>query len=84
MTADEREIAIAFNRVTFLPATWDKSFAHTWANQAQSEIRNNFSYDLTERQSEWIYRLLYKYRKQIPDVYEKYKDHPYCKIKPKA
>ena len=79
MTEAEIEIAKSFDRVTFPPATWDKRFARQWCNQATSGP----GYDLTEKQSEWIYRLLYKYRKQIPDVYNKYKDHPLCAPKKK-
>ena len=78
MTAAEIEIAIAFNRVTFLPATWDKRFPKQWSNQAGHEKATGQTYTLTDSQSEWLYRLLYKYRRQIPDVYEKYKDHPQC------
>ena len=74
MTTAEIEISISFNRVTFLPGSWDKRYARQWANQAES----NPAYELTDKQSEWIYRLLYKYRRQLPDIYEKYKDHPLC------
>ena len=74
MTAAEIEIALAFDRVKFLPASWDKSFARQWSNQA----RGNPKFQLTDKQAEWLYRLLYKYRRQIPDVYEKYQNHPCC------
>jgi len=34
--------------------------------------------ELTDAQNEWLYRILFTYRKQIPDVYEKYRDNPLC------
>jgi hypothetical protein len=27
--------------------------------------------ELSEKQNEWMYRLLYKYRKQLPNTYER-------------
>lgn len=75
MTSDEIKIALAFNSVTFLPGSFDKRLANSMSGIAQYSPDKN----ITERQSEWMYRLLYKYRKQIPQVYEKYKDHEHCK-----
>ncbi|MEQ1888340.1 MAG: hypothetical protein ABL951_04060 [Alphaproteobacteria bacterium] len=34
--------------------------------------------ELTAKQDEWMYRLLYKYRRQIPHTFVKYKEHPHC------
>lgn len=78
MTREECEIAINLYRdVTFLPATWDKSFTRDMAAIATRTPTK----EITEKQSEWLYRLLYKYRRQVPQVYKKYADHPNCKKK---
>ena len=75
MKTEEIEIAKSFNSVTFLPGSFDKRLAQNMCSFAL----NHPDKEITERQSEWIYRLLYKYRRQVPLVYEKYKEHEYCK-----
>lgn len=37
--------------------------------------------DLTPRQTEFIYRLLYKYKHLLPHTYNAYKDHKFCRGK---
>lgn len=75
MTADEIIIAKSFSNVTFLPGSFNKRLARSMQFIADKYPEQ----PITERQSEWIYRLLYTYRKQIPDVYNKYCTHKYCK-----
>lgn len=77
MTNDEIIICSHFSHVTFLPGSFDKRFANNLCALANS----NPDKELSEKQKEWCYRLLYKYRRQIPNVYEKYKTHPHCKKK---
>lgn len=78
MTKEQIEIITnLYKKVTMLPGTWDKSF-----------VRKLYSTDwtkekvLTDKQEEWIYRLLYKYRRQIPHIYEKHKTNPFCAKRP--
>ncbi len=79
MTSDEIKIALAFNRVTFLPGSFDKRLASNMSGIAEHSPES----PITEKQSEWMYRLLYKYRRQIPDVYEKFRDHKHCNRLPR-
>jgi hypothetical protein len=74
MTAEQIEIALSFNRVTFLPGSWNKRFAGTM----EAIARNKPEYEISERGNEWLYRFVYTYRRQIPDIYDKYKDNPFC------
>jgi hypothetical protein len=75
MTPEQIEIALSFNRVTFLPGSWNKMFAHSLNSQA----KNRPELELSKAQDEWMYRILYTFRKQIPDVYQKYCNNPNCK-----
>jgi len=76
MTASEHQICRALGNVRFLPATFDKRFA---GNASSWGIEK----ELSEGQKEWIYRILYKYRKQLPKLYELHKNHPHCSKKTK-
>lgn len=60
--------------VTMLPGTWDKRFV-------RQMFYSKPSFKITDKQNEWIYRLLYKYRKQLPELYEKHKENEFCKKK---
>lgn len=75
MTQEQKEIAMSFMRVAFLPGSWNKKFAQSMINMAVKETEQ----ELTDSQTEWLYRLLYTYRKQIPDIYSKYQNNPNCK-----
>jgi hypothetical protein len=77
MTPDQIQIAKSFNRITFQPGTWNKRFAKTMAAIAE----NKPEYEISSGSDEWLYRLVYTFRRQIPDVYEKFKDNPNCKKK---
>ena len=72
MTVDEQKICLALGQVRYLPGTFDKRFGHNLHDQAATNQL------ITEKQREWIYRLLYKYRNQIPGLYSLHKNHPYC------
>lgn len=75
MTAEQIEIAMSFMHVVFLPGSWNKRFAQSMIYQARMEPPK----ELTDAQNEWLYRILFTYRKQVPDVYEKYRDNPLCR-----
>lgn len=75
MTIEEIEIINnIYNRVRFIPGSWDKRFIR--------DLYSGTGKELTPPQSEWLYRILYKYRKQLPRTYERYKHHPHCSRKP--
>lgn len=75
MTAEEKEIIQTLYRCTFEAGSWDKKFIR---DHYKATVLHPDAW-LSEKQHEWTYRLLYKYRAQVPDVYEKYKYHRYCK-----
>jgi hypothetical protein len=78
MTKPQIEIIThLYKRVTILPGTWDKSFIRNVYN-------GDFKKPVTDLQEEWLYRLLYKYRRQIPEIYEKHKTNPFCAKRPKG
>lgn len=37
--------------------------------------------ELTEKQDEFLYRVLYRYRDKLPHTYSQYKDHKFCRAK---
>lgn len=71
MEKEHYDICRELEKVSCLPGTWDKRFI-------QSVIFGLPEDDLTEKQQEWIYRLVYKYRKQIPICYAKHQNNPLC------
>ena len=75
MTAEQIEIAKSFMHVVFLPGSWNKRFAKSMIYQAIMESPK----ELTDAQNEWLYRILFTYRRQIPEVFEKYKNNPLCR-----
>jgi hypothetical protein len=74
MTEEQISICKSLGSVIYLPGSWDKRLGMTLFYAAN----NTTSLELTEKQNEWMYRLLYKYRRQIPATYEKFKDNPMC------
>jgi hypothetical protein len=72
----EQEITIAKNlgNVSVLPGGFDKRFIR----QISSLAENNPEKELSEKQKEWMFRLVYKYRRQIPNTYEYCKNDPMC------
>lgn len=80
MTPEQIEICLSFGHVTALPGSWDKRMM----NNLNALASHNPEKELSEKQNEWMYRLLYKYRKQIPETFRKYNNHPFCShLKPK-
>jgi hypothetical protein len=80
MTPEQIEICLKFGNVRFLPGSFDKRFAynvHAIASRTPDK-------QLSDSQNEWMFRLLYKYRKQLPVTYEKHKNNPMCGQKPKV
>lgn len=75
MTADELLIIEKLNVCRYAPGTWSKRFITDLFHIAKS----NSEYLLTEPQIEWIYRVLYQMRKQVPFTYGKFKSHQHCK-----
>ena len=77
MTKEQIEICNNFAIVRFMPASFDKRFAGNLTSLAKYSPEK----ELTEKQNEWMFRLLYKYRKQLPKTYEKHKGNPLCSKK---
>jgi hypothetical protein len=79
MTIEQRLICTNLGKVNYLPGSWDKRFGNNLHSIAKTEPAK----ELTEGQNEWMFRLLYKYRKQLPKTYEKFKSNPMCSRKEK-
>lgn len=72
-TSEERHIALELRlKVTFQVASWNKRFCRSMYDLAKSDG------EATECQKQWLYRMVYTYRKQVPELYEKYKFHEHC------
>lgn len=74
MTQEQIEICISLGAIRYSNGHFDKRFAksiHTIA-------LNKPDQELTEKQNEWMFRLLYKYRNQAPHIYNKHKSNPLC------
>jgi len=74
MTPQQVEICRGLGNVSYFPGSWDKRMGTSLSLMSDDQ-------DLTAKQIEWMYRLLYKYRKQLPMTYEKYKSNPFCSYK---
>ena len=72
MKNDEIEIATALSNVNVLPGTWDKKFMTAMSFTVSTSPNS----ELTDKQRFWLFRLCYKYRAQIPEVYMKYSLNP--------
>lgn len=73
MTSEQFEICQGLaHHVSCLPGTFDKRFMRSIEYFKPDT-------ELTEKQSEWVYRLLFKYRKQLPNLYSKHQNNPLCK-----
>ena len=77
MSEDEKVIIKALNDVVYLPGSWNKRFMSSMI----SLLRVSLGDELSIKQVEWVYRLLYRYRRQVPGVYERYKGHEFCNKK---
>jgi len=74
MTAEQDEIICGLRGASLQLGSWDKSFV-------QKLYFSKKDFKLSPAQIEWIYRLLYKYRAQLPVLYEKHKENEFCKPK---
>lgn len=74
MTEDQLEIVSHFENLRILPGTFDKRFITAMISHAKLTPNRV----LTEKQNEWMFRLLFKYRRQLYKIYPKYHDHPLC------
>ncbi len=67
------EIIIATNlhsKVTFLPASFDKRFSRDLYYLAKADPEK----ELTEKQRAYLFKLLHKYRKQLPETMQQYQN----------
>ena len=72
MKSEQAEIySVLRFKVIYLPGSFDKRLGM---------LLNSLN-KLKKKQNEQMYRLLYKYRRQIPEVYNKYKNNPFCSKK---
>lgn len=79
MTEDQIQICKALGRVKYLPGSFDKRLGNSLYFMACDDLPRER--ELSEKQDEWMYRLLYKYRRQLPSTYEKFKEHKFCNKK---
>lgn len=73
MTEQEAHICKCLGNVTCLGG-FDKRFMNAVAVQATNKPES----ELSDKQKEWMFRLLYKYRRQLPNLYKRYQTHPHC------
>lgn len=76
MTADEILILSKLKQCSYFPGSWAKRFIMDLAQATADTV-------LSEKQSEWIYRVLYMKRKSVPYTYNQFKHHKWCKKAPK-
>lgn len=62
MTEREQDAARALSKCTYLPGSFEKRFARDMASHASSE-----SPQITERQRTWLWKQVFRYRRQIKD-----------------
>lgn len=74
MTPEQKVICTNLGKVSYPMGTFDKRFGRQLSTLAES-----IDYELSEKQIEWMFRLLYKYRKQLPKTYSLYgHTSPFC------
>jgi len=74
MTDDQILICNNLSNARLLAGGFDKRFikqVYAMATHTPEKV-------MSEKQIEWMYRLLYKYRKQLPKTYERFKNVPEC------
>ena len=74
MTAEQIEICMKLGSVRYLPASFNKRLGQSLCAIAEHSPQK----ELSASQNEWMYRLLYRYRKQLPNTYDKYKANEFC------
>lgn len=67
-TDDELKACKALNYCTFQPGSWDKRFVRNLFQEMWHEpTRAKQDATITDGQREWLWRLVWKYRRQIRD-----------------
>ncbi len=74
MTEDQILIIESLNTCKLLPGSWNKRFIKSIVGIFKTEPNKV----LSEQQNEWLYRLVYTYRRQIPEIYNKFRHIPQC------
>lgn len=74
MTEEQKQICVKLHGVRVLPGTFDKRFIKS----LYSLVATKPDSPLSDSQNEWMFRLLYKYRKQLPVTYDRHKANPLC------
>lgn len=64
MTEQQQKDFIRLAQCTFLPGSPQKRFVRDMAAIA----RNNPAYELSDRQSQWLDKLMHSYRKQLENI----------------
>jgi hypothetical protein len=77
MTIDEQHIIEKLGLLRLQAGSFDKRFIHG----LNAKRLSTPGQEITDGQREWIYRMVYKYRKQLSSVYGRFKNHEYCKPK---
>lgn len=77
MTSEQIEISLQLGKATYLPGSFDKRLGLSLSSMAQTHPEK----ELSDKQNEWMYRLLYKYRNQLPNTFKKYSSNPLCSKK---
>lgn len=77
MTEEQKEICMLFGSIRYPYGGFDKRFG----NNLYFIALNKSDQELSDKQIEWMYRLLYKYRNQAPHIYNKHKSNPLCQKK---
>jgi hypothetical protein len=77
MTIEQVVICKALGSVRYSAGSFDKRFGNNLSGIAE----NDSARELTNSQNEWMFRLLYKYRNQLPALYERFKGVPDCSKK---
>ena len=58
--------------------TGQSLFAKNFVSNLNNLVKTSPNYVLTSKQIEWLYRLLYKYRKQLKSLYQQHHTNPLC------
>lgn len=80
MTPAEYRISIALERVRCLPGGWDKRFIKSIVYKRATAPKTG----LTKKQHQWLLRLLYKFRAQVPYTYALFAQTKHCRRAPKS
>lgn len=78
MLYEQKEILkTIYSKVTFQPGSSDKRFINNLYSLALDEQSDDV-FNLTEGQIKYLFGILYKYRKQVPQLYIKHASNVLC------